>query len=76
MSSILDSWKEFPKIGLIVSNKKKFYPLSEALPLWSSGFLDVRDSGEILLEDGSIRSMTEEENRSFQDLADDFSASK
>ena len=73
---ILDSWEEFPKVGLIVEGKKKFYPLREAIPLWDSGFLRVEDSAEVLEGDFSVRPMTEEENRDFQARTDEFSASK
>ncbi|HYE23082.1 MAG TPA: hypothetical protein VEA92_01360 [Candidatus Paceibacterota bacterium] len=76
MPDILDDWKDFPKVGLIVNGEKKFYPLSEAVPLWDSGFLKVEDSRELLLEDFSIREMTDDENRAFQQRTDEFSASK
>lgn len=76
MPDILDDWKDFPKVGLIVSGEKKFYPLSEAVPLWDSGFLKVEDSHELLLEDFSIRVMTAEENKAFQQRTDEFSGSK
>lgn len=76
MSNVLDGWEEFPKIGLSVDGKKKYYPLREAIPLWDSGFQDVRSAGDVLLQDGSVRIMTEEENREFQDRVDTYSASK
>ncbi len=77
MANLLDSWDNFPKIGLIVVGDKKFkkfYPLNEAIPLWNSGMVRVEDSGEILMPDFSIRQMTDEENRAFQELVDEFSA--
>ncbi len=74
--AILDSWREFPKVGLIIEGNKKFYTLQEAIPLWDSGFLRVEDSGEVLEEDFSVRLMTKEENLEFQARTDEFSASK
>ena len=74
--AILDSWREFPKVGLIMEGNKKFYTLQEAIPLWDSGFLRVEDSGEVLEEDFSVRLMTKEENLEFQARTDEFSASK
>lgn len=76
MPDILDDWKDFPKVGLIVDGKKKFYSLSEAVPLWDSGWIKVEDSHELLLEDFTIREMTEDENRAFQQRTDEFSVSK
>ena len=76
MSNMFDDWGEFPKVGLIVEGKKKFYSLREAVPLWDSGFLKVEDSGEVLEVDCTVRKMTAEENREFQERADEFSASK
>lgn len=73
--AILDSWREFPKVGLIIEGNKKFYTLQEAIPLWDSGFLRVEDSGEVLEEDFSVRLMTKEENLEFQARTDEFSAS-
>lgn len=76
MPDILDGWKDFPKVGLIVNGEKKFYPLAEAIPLWDNGFLKVEDSHELLLEDFGVRRMTAEENRAFQRRTDEFSESK
>lgn len=73
---ILSSWKDFPKIGLIVEGEKKFYSLRQAIPLWDSGFLRVEDSGEVLEQDFRVRRMTKEENRAFQDRVDEYSANK
>lgn len=76
MSDVLEKWKDFPKIGLVVEGEKKFYPLSEAIPLWDSGMIRVEDTGELLLENSSTRRMTPEENRAFQRRVDNYSASK
>ena len=72
----LEGWAEFPKIGLIVNGKKKFYSVGEAVPLWDSGWCRVDDSGELLLADFTIRAMTPEENKAFQCRVDDYSANK
>lgn len=71
---LLDAWKEFPKIGLIVDGKKKFYPLREAVPIWDSGWVRVEDTGELLEADFSVRKMTREENQEFQSRVDEYSA--
>ena len=76
MADSLESWGEFPRIGLIVNGKKKFYSLQDAIPVWDSGWLDVRDSKEVLEADFSVRLMTDEENKDFQERVDQFSASK
>ena len=76
MTDILDAWGDFPKIGLIVDGAKKFYPLREAVPLWDSGWQNVEDTGEVLQEDSSVRKMTEEENRAFQERVDTYSENK
>ena len=76
MSDALEGWNEYPRIGLIVEGEKRYYPLREAIPLWDSGYLNVKDTGEVLQEDSSVRKMTGEENRAFQRRVDDYSASK
>lgn len=76
MPNPLDGWGEFPKIGLIVEGNKRFFPLVAAIPLWDSGWVNVRDTGELLLHDFSIRRMTAEENAEFQDRVDEYSANK
>jgi hypothetical protein len=76
MADILGDWGEFPKIGLVVENRKKFYTLSEAVPLWDSGYIQVSDTGEILHEDFSVKKMTDEENRAFQVRVDNYSAGR
>jgi hypothetical protein len=74
--SIKDTWTDFPRIGLIVDGKKKFYPLREAIPLWDSGWMKVEDTGEVLEADYSVRKMTAPENAEFQELTDEYSGSK
>lgn len=76
MSNVLDDWREFPKIGLIVEGKKKFYSLKEAVPLWDSWMIRIEDTNELLLEDFSIRAMTPEESEEFQSRVDDYSYAK
>lgn len=76
MASILKDWGAFPRIGLIVEGKKKFYPLHEAVPLYDSGLVKVVDSGELLESDFSVRLKTEEEDREFERLCDEYSARK
>lgn len=76
MPNPLDGWGDFPKIGLVVEGKKKFYSLKEAIPLWDSGWTRVESARELLMPDFSIRTMTAEENAEFQDRVDDFSARK
>lgn len=75
-ADILRTWDDFPKIGLIVEGKKKFFRLSEAVRLWDSGFVRVEDTGEVLESDFSVRRMTPEENLVFQRRVDDYSESK
>lgn len=48
MSTVLDGWGEFPKIGLVVNGEEKFYSLAEAIPLWSSDWEEVEDTGTVL----------------------------
>ena len=76
MRDILENWKDFPKIGLVVEGKKRFYPLNEAVPLWDSGMLKVEDTRELLQEDMSVRAMSKEESSAFQARVDEYSASK
>ena len=73
---ILSGWDDFPKIGLIVHGDKAFYPLQRAIPLWDCGWVKVEDSAELLLRDFTVRTMTVEENRAFQQRVDNYSASK
>ena len=74
--SIKDTWTDFPRIGLIVDGRKKFYLLHEAIPLWDSGWMKVEDTGEVLEADYSVRKMTAPENTEFQELTDEYSGSK
>ena len=76
MTKMRTTWRDFPRIGLIFDGKKKFYPLNEAVPLWDSGWVKVEDTGEVLEADFSVRRMTADENREFQDLTDEYSANK
>lgn len=46
--SNITQWGDFPRIGLIIAGKKKFYTQSEAVRIWDQGFVHVDDSGERL----------------------------
>ncbi len=76
MPNLLDDWGVFPKIGLIVGGRKKFYSLQEAVPLWDSGMFEVKDSGEVLLSDFSVRTMTKDESMAFESRVDDYAAER
>ena len=66
----------FPKIGMTVNGKKGFKSLSEAVPLFDSGWAVVELTDEVLLSDYSIRELTPEESSRLSDLADEYSGSK
>ena len=76
MSDVLDDWNDFPKIGLITGDEKRFLSLNEAIPVWDSWGLDVEDTGEVLEADYSVRMMTDEEYLVFQNRVDQFSSNK
>ncbi len=76
MPDCLENWEDFSKIGLIIEGTKKFYPLREAIPLWDSGWVRVEDTGELLEADFTVRPMTQEEDRAFQERTDEYSARK
>lgn len=78
MANALSKWgKDFPKVGLVVKEQKKFYSLREAIPLWDCGLVEVESAdNEVLEEDFRVRKMTDGENAEFQRAVDEFSANK
>jgi len=76
MADCLDSWTEFPKLGLVVNGQKKFYPRREAVVLLDSEYHRVEPTGEVLMADFTVRRQTTGEARAFQERADQLSASR
>ena len=67
---------EFPMFLMKIGDRRKFCSLGEAGRHYDNRMIPVSIVGDVLLEDFSLRPITDAEGQAISDAADEYSASK